>query len=743
MNAVNRFVPMPNSSHRRRSPWWLLGSLVLVLALLAGCMPVQLPAAQQPTTAPITLQFAVSDADQRPSAPYVNEFIDQVKTLSSGNMTIEPIWDAGSNTADGFERGVIQEVRKGTFPLGLAASRTWDTQGLPNFQALQAPFLITNDALAEAVAAGGIGTRMLASLPVTDVVGLTMWPEDLRHPFSIMPDKPLLAPEDFKGLTIRSGPSNVTDMMLKTLGATPLFEDSGYQGAESGLRQGYTLNGKPAATANVTFYPKYQILFANGAAFAQLSDDQRTVLRQAAAAVQKKAIAEHPRDVDAGKAWCDDDGTIVLASDAQVVAFEQVEKPIFDKIAEDPTNAELIAAIRDLKAHTTPSPLAAACGPVVTRPTPAPAALSAQVATTDATLARLRLADWVYGSRATDMYVDGQIAFLGSNQHALTHVAVGFLTGFLYLEPGRHSVAVVPTGKGLDEAMIALDVNLEVGHRYTVGVMGQTEDDHFSPLVIDETAALAKAGDPSVQNMMIYVNNMAGVDTVDFLEDGVGPRNVPYGGFVAAPIKAGHVDHLVVTVNGSERLADNPGNFGETPSGGFINANGGHFPAGPTKVYESESVSDLNAREKLTQFDDVSVVWNEGDKLSFHTFLAAVETAGLGDLLTTGTYLIFAPTDTAFAAMPKEQLAALMADPQALSDFLRYHIVEGYYPPGSLSGTVMGVADSTVTNLQGADLKLEGDLFINGIRMPGLPNMTVVDGTRIVPVTKVLVPPAP
>jgi hypothetical protein len=58
-----------------------------------------------------------------------------------------------------------------------------------------------------------------------------------------------------------------------------------------------------------------------------------------------------------------------------------------------------------------------------------------------------------------------------------------------------------------------------------------------------------------------------------------------------------------------------------------------------------------------------------------------------------------------------------------------------------LSSRIFGVADSTVTNLQGAALKIEGDLSINGIYLPGLPNMTVVNGTRIVPITKVLVPP--
>jgi TRAP-type C4-dicarboxylate transport system substrate-binding protein len=749
---------MKTSRSLKTMQHWLLQSGlvvsgVLAVSLVASCAPIQPPAAAvQPATitaaadatpaaAPLTLQFAVSDADGRPSAPYVNEFINQVKALSNGSMVLEPVWDAGNGTVDGFERGVIQEVRKGTYPLGLAASRTWDTQGLPNFQALQAPFLITNDALAEAVAAGDIGARMLASLPVTDVVGLTMWPEDLRHPFSVMAGKALLAPEDFKGLNIRSGPSNVTDMMLKTLGATPLFQDSGYQGAESGLRQGYTLMGKPTATANVTFYPKYQILFANGASFAQLSEEQRTILRQAAGAVQKKAIAEHPRDVDAGKAWCDDDGAIVLASDAQVAAFEQVEKPVFDKISEDPTNAELIAAVRELKAQTTPSPLAAACAPVTAAPTAA-ATSPVTLTMTDATMARLRLANWVYGTTATDMYIDAQGALLGSNQHPLTHVPVGFLTGFLYLEPGRHSVAVVPTGKGLNAAMIALDVDLEAGHRYTVGVMGQKEDDHFSPLVIDETAALAKAGDPSIQNMMIYVNNVAGRDTVDFLEDGVGPTNVPYEGFVAAPIKSGHVDHLVITANGGERVPDNPGDFYELPSGGFINANAGHYPSGPSEVYGGDPWSDLNAHDMLKQFSDVHVVWEDG-VLSFNTFLAAVEKAGLNDLLTSGSYLIFAPTDAAFAAMPKEQLDALMADPTALADFVRYHIVQGYYPPGTLSRTMMAVADSTVTNLQGADLKLAGNLSVNDINMPGLPSLNVVDGTRVIPVTQVLAPVAP
>ena len=289
--------------------------------------------------------------------------------------------------------------------------------------------------------------------------------------------------------------------------------------------------------------------------------------------------------------------------------------------------------------------------------------------------------------------------------------------------------------------MITLDVDLEAGHRYTVGVMGQKEDGHFSPLVIDETAELAKISDASTKDIQILVNNVVGNDNVNFLEDGIGPTNVPSGGFQAAVIKSGLVNHLVVTANGGQVLDDSMRNFYELPSGAFYNVFSGRA-GGAGGQYDSDNWSDLDALHMLKQFGDVKVVGNDGVELSFNTFLSAVEKAGLSNLLTSGTYLIFAPTDAAFAAMPKEQLDALMADPKALADFVRYHVVQGYYPPGTLSGTTMGVADSTVTNLQGSDLKLSGDLTINGINLPGLPSLEVADGTRIIPVTKVLAPTA-
>ena len=335
--------------------------LLLAAVLLTACAP-------KAPDEPITLRMGIPDGDNVHYAPYVLEFIEQAKTLSGGTVTIEPVWEAGDSTSTGYEAGVIQLVKDGTLDLGLAASRSFSGEGITSFQALQAPFLIDNDALAEAVATSDTASEMLENLASAGLTGLTLWPEDLRHPFSMDPANPLLSPEDFQGITVRVTDHGVSDLLVKALGGNPIFEASDYQGAEAGLLQGRSLTGRPAATGNVTFFAKYQVLFANAAAFDQLSDAQRSVLQEAAAAAQKKALADRPGDVAAGVEWCAAGGTVVLASDEQVAAFQAAGQPVTDKLEENAFNAETIAAIRDLKAKTQPSPYAEACSSTAVSP---------------------------------------------------------------------------------------------------------------------------------------------------------------------------------------------------------------------------------------------------------------------------------------------------------------------------------------------------------------------------------------
>jgi uncharacterized surface protein with fasciclin (FAS1) repeats len=62
----------------------------------------------------------------------------------------------------------------------------------------------------------------------------------------------------------------------------------------------------------------------------------------------------------------------------------------------------------------------------------------------------------------------------------------------------------------------------------------------------------------------------------------------------------------------------------------------------------------------------------------FKTLAIALEKAGLVQTLKgPGPFTVFAPTDAAFAKVPKAQLDALLADKDKLAAVLTYHVVPG------------------------------------------------------------------
>ena len=62
----------------------------------------------------------------------------------------------------------------------------------------------------------------------------------------------------------------------------------------------------------------------------------------------------------------------------------------------------------------------------------------------------------------------------------------------------------------------------------------------------------------------------------------------------------------------------------------------------------------------------------------FKTLATALEKAGLVETLKgKGPFTVFAPTDAAFAKVPKAQLDALLADKAKLTAVLTYHVVPG------------------------------------------------------------------
>jgi uncharacterized surface protein with fasciclin (FAS1) repeats len=100
----------------------------------------------------------------------------------------------------------------------------------------------------------------------------------------------------------------------------------------------------------------------------------------------------------------------------------------------------------------------------------------------------------------------------------------------------------------------------------------------------------------------------------------------------------------------------------------------------------------------------------------FHTLLAAVAAADLGDALSApGALTLFAPTDRAFAKLPAGLLDSLLADPATLAKVLTYHVV----PQELFAVDVASLPGATT--LLGQDVRFQltsdGKVYVNNARV--------------------------
>ena len=95
---------------------------------------------------------------------------------------------------------------------------------------------------------------------------------------------------------------------------------------------------------------------------------------------------------------------------------------------------------------------------------------------------------------------------------------------------------------------------------------------------------------------------------------------------------------------------------------------------------------------------------------SFNTLATALQAAGLVDTLKgKGPFTVFAPTDEAFAKIPKDQLDALLADKAKLTAVLTYHVVAGSVMSKDVhAGMVKTVEGSSLTVTTMGGVKVDG-----------------------------------
>ena len=125
----------------------------------------------------------------------------------------------------------------------------------------------------------------------------------------------------------------------------------------------------------------------------------------------------------------------------------------------------------------------------------------------------------------------------------------------------------------------------------------------------------------------------------------------------------------------------------------------------------------------------------------FKTLASLLTSAGLVKTLQgKGPFTVFAPTDAAFAKVPKATLTKLQNDPMLLKSVLLYHVVKGKVP----ASTVVTLNGKSAKTLNGASVKIAvkgGKVYLNGSTQVTKTDVMASNGVIHV-INKVLLPPA-
>jgi TRAP-type transport system periplasmic protein len=347
-----------NGTRFRGRAWIVLAAALAMGAAACSSGGVNKAGSLDARTTVLTL------ADGEGNYSNAQPFADAVKKLSHGTLqiTIKRHWRPDDAR---YETDLIKDVQKGDAPLGISASRAFDTVGISSFQALQAPFLIDTIALEQEVLDSHIPAAMLAGLKPQGLLGLAVLAGPLRRPLGFT--KPLVAPSDYRGARIGFRASAVSEETLRALGVTPVVipgnhDTSGLDGVEghvTNMLGSFDVHGA-TLTGNVVIEPRPNVIFMNQRAFGSLSAAQQHVLVRAAGQARTAGGVYEP-DGPSVRQMCRGGMKTVAASRAELAGLRAAVQPVYRILESNPSTRAYIAQITAMRQAAGGAPDAVSC----------------------------------------------------------------------------------------------------------------------------------------------------------------------------------------------------------------------------------------------------------------------------------------------------------------------------------------------------------------------------------------------
>ncbi|MBL8697877.1 MAG: TRAP transporter substrate-binding protein [Alphaproteobacteria bacterium] len=168
-----------------------------------------------PAPAQTTLRFANTLAASDTHNEAARRMAEILKEKSGGKltMTVHPGGELGNDNA------ILEGVRLGSIDIGLTGNPFF-TQFAPRLNVMDLPYLFRDAAHAHAVMDGPIGAELLKDLERNRMKGIAFWEIGFRHVTNSKLS--IKAPDDLKGLKIRTTPNKAHLEAFKLWGANPV-----------------------------------------------------------------------------------------------------------------------------------------------------------------------------------------------------------------------------------------------------------------------------------------------------------------------------------------------------------------------------------------------------------------------------------------------------------------------------------------------------------------------------------------
>ena len=315
-------------------------------ALLALAAP--LAGAQQ---APILIKLSHVVSPETAKGKAALKFKELAEKNTGGRVKV----DVFANSTLYKDKEEIEALQLGAVQMLIPAVAKFAPLGVTDFDAFDLPYLFpTLDSLHK-ITQGPIGKQLLGKLESRSIKGLAFW----DNSFAIFSaKKPLIKPEDMKGLKMRSY-SKVIDAQYRALGAVPqtmAFSEM-YTGLQSGV-----IDGQDTVPVNMSSQKLYEVqsnavltyhrhpvyaLITNKKFWDGLPPDIRKTLEEAVAeATQFNNTIAQKENADALAAM-KASGKIKLQepSAAELSAWKQALQPVY-KATESRVPQELVTTIQ-------------------------------------------------------------------------------------------------------------------------------------------------------------------------------------------------------------------------------------------------------------------------------------------------------------------------------------------------------------------------------------------------------------